>query len=472
MADGVHFDSLLEVSEKIRRGRLSSLDVTEALLARIERFDGALDSSALVLSDSAREQARSADEEISRGRWRGPLHGVPIGIKDLLWTKGLPTMAGLEVLRDFRPQEDATVVDRLKQAGAVLIAKHNLTEGATITHHPAFPHPVNPWSPGHWPGVSSSGSGVATAAGFCFGSIGSDTGGSIRLPSAANNLTGIKPTWGRVSRHGIVHLSESLDHLGPLARTAGDAAAVLQAIAGLDPRDPTSLPDPVPDYVAMMDGGVTGLRLGMDWDFAAGGMPSEIVAALERAVDVLEDRGMDICDISFPWLEETAALTGAIFMAEIAIAHEEHFHRHADKYDVWLRGVLERQGGAGGFDVARAHMERDRFRGRMRTLFGEVDLVLMPGLGGLLPGRDAAEAMGRGEAEFDFALFRHTMPFNMSGTPTISLPGGFSADGLPIGIQLGGAWLAEPALVRAGVAFQQETDFHERHPDLEALEAA
>ncbi|HEX8058904.1 MAG TPA: amidase, partial [Novosphingobium sp.] len=280
----IHYDELLPVSERIRGGDLTSVEVTTALLDRIERYDGLLHSALIVLTDQAMEQARRADAEIAAGRWRGPLHGIPIGVKDLLWTKGLPTTGGMELLRDFRPEEDATVVARLKAAGAVIIAKLHMTEGATFNHHPVFERPVNPWSADHWTGVSSSGSGVAPAAGFCFGAIGSDTGGSIRMPSAANNLTGIKPTWGRVSRHGLIHLAESLDHLGPMARSAADAAAILQAIAGWDVKDMTSLSDPVPDYLAQMDDGIAGLTLGIDWDFAARDMAPEIVASLETTL--------------------------------------------------------------------------------------------------------------------------------------------------------------------------------------------
>ena len=264
----LHYESLLGISRRIRAGEVSSQDVTAALLERIARYDGTLHATLMVLGDAAMDEARAADAEIEAGNWRGPLHGVPVGIKDLLWTKGLPTTGGMDLLRDFLPQEDATVVERLRQAGAVIIAKLHMTEGATLNHHPAFARPVNPWSARHWTGVSSSGSGVATAAGLCFAAIGSDTGGSIRMPSAANNLTGIKPTWGRVSRHGLIHLAESLDHLGPMARSAGDAAAVLQAIAGADPRDPTCLAGPAPNYLAQMDKGVAGLSLGIDWSWA------------------------------------------------------------------------------------------------------------------------------------------------------------------------------------------------------------
>lgn len=465
----IHYDSLLSVSDRIRRGELTSAAVTAELLGRIARYDGRLHSALMVLAEAAMEQARQADAEIAAGQWRGPLHGVPLGVKDLLWTKGLPTTGGMELLRDFRPEEDATVVARLKQAGAVIVAKLHMTEGATFNHHPVFERPVNPWSAEHWTGVSSSGSGVAAAAGFCFGAIGSDTGGSIRMPSAANNLTGIKPTWGRVSRHGLIHLAESLDHLGPMARSAADAAAILQAIAGWDPKDETSLVDPVPDYLGQMNGGVAGLVLGIDWTFAAGGMAPEIVASLESSLALLERLGLKVREIAFPWHAEEMADSRALFGAEIALAHEAWFPAQADRYGDWLRHTLEDVAKATPLDVARGHIRRERFRGRLRAMFGAVDMVLVPALGRSLPTWETMEAMGRGETPFDAELLRFTSPFNYSGVPTISLPAGFTLEGLPIGVQLAGPWLAEPALIRAGVAFQKQTDFHARHPDLDAL---
>jgi amidase len=464
----VHYDSLLSVSDRICRRELSSAEVTSELLDRIARYDRRLHSTLMVLADEAMAQARQADAEIAAGNWRGALHGVPIGVKDLLWTKGLPTTGGMDVLRDFRPDEDATVVARLKEAGAVIIAKLHMTEGATFNHHPVFERPVNPWSAAHWTGVSSSGSGVAPAAGFCFGAIGSDTGGSIRMPSAANNLTGIKPTWGRVSRHGLIHLAESLDHLGPMARSAADAAAILQAIAGFDPRDTTSLHDPVPDYLGQMGQGVAGLTLGIDWQFAAGGMAGEIVAALENASAVLERLGMIVREVRFPWDDQEMADSRTLFGAEIALAHEAWFPEQADRYGAWLRGTLQDVAHIRGVDVARGHLLRERYRGRLRALFAEVDMLLVPALGKPLPTWAEMEPMAQGQVDMDMDLMRFTSPFNLSGSPTITLPAGQDAAGLPLGIQLAGAWLAEPALIRAGIAFQRETDFHARHPDLDA----
>jgi amidase len=462
----IHNLGLLEVSERIRRRELTSTAVTDALLARIARHEGRLNSITLLLADQAMAQARQADIEMGSGFWRGPLHGVPIGLKDCVWTEGLPTTGGMEVLKDFRPAEDATIVKRLKRAGAVLIAKLHMTEGATARHHPNWPRPNNPWSAAHWTGVSSSGSGVATAAGFCFGAIGSDTGGSIRLPSSANNVTGFKPTWGRISRHGLMPVNESLDHLGPMARSTADAAAILQVAAGHDAADPTSLSDPVPDYLALMNGGASGLVLGVDWSFAAEGLAEPIVAALRNAVEVFADFGVRVREIAFPWSTTEAGACLSIINAEMAVAHADMFPAHADRYGGWLRKAVEAGFAVPAAEVVRAQYIRDAFKGRLRTLFREVDLVLTPGLGSLLPTWEALDASVR-DGNYNMDLVKFTTPFNMGGNPTLSLPGGFTEDGLPIGLQLAAGWGEEAALIRAGFAFQQATNFHTRRPPLE-----
>lgn len=463
----LHYQSLLEVSDRIRRRDLSSLEVTEALLARIGRHEPRLNSILMLLADQARDAARRADAEIATGQWRGPLHGVPLGIKDLHWTRGLPTTGGMEILKDFRPAEDATVVARLKRAGAVIIAKLHMTEGALLDHHPAFPRPSNPWSAEHWTGVSSSGSGVATAAGFCFGATGTDTGGSIRMPSAANSLTGIKPTWGRVSRHGLIHLAESLDHIGPMARSVGDAAAMLQAMAGPDPRDPTALLAPVPDYLAECGKDISDLVIGVDWDYAAGGLEPEIGAALRHAAAAFGDLGAEIRDIRVPWSEDDIAATSGLFGAEALAAHTGTWPNHADRYGPRTRARFETYPRIDAATVARGYQARDRLKGKMQALFREVDLILLPGLGKVLPKWEEVDAMFDNLDEARKILLRFNSPFNLAGVPTISLPAGFSQGRLPIGIQLVGRELAEPMLIRAGSAFQQVTDHHTRHPALD-----
>ena len=246
----LHYKTIEQVSALIQAEQLSPVELTEISLQRIEELDGRFKSYATVMADHALAAAAKAEREIASGACRGPLHGVPLAVKDLCFSKGVLTMGGTQVLAQHVPDFDATVVARLETAGAVLLGKLNLSEGAMGGYHPAFDIPLNPWNPGRWTGTSSSGSGVATAAGLCFGSLGSDTGGSIRYPSAACGLVGLKPTWGRVSRHGVLALAESLDHVGPMTRSSADAGLVLQAIAGYAPNDPTSLPVPVPDMLA------------------------------------------------------------------------------------------------------------------------------------------------------------------------------------------------------------------------------
>jgi amidase len=461
----VHYESLLRTSERIRRRELAAAEVTADLLRRIATFDSRLNSTVIVLGDSAMAQAERADIEIDAGNWRGPLHGIPIGVKDLLWTRGVPTAAGLDFLRDFLPPEDATVVARLRDAGAVVIAKLQMTEGATLSHHPSFGRPTNPWSADHWTGVSSSGSGVATAAGFCFGAIASDTDGSIRMPSAANNLTGIKPTWGRVSRHGVIACSETFDHIGPVARSAADAAAILRVIAGPDRRDPTTLATPVPDYLARMADGVAGLTLGID-DDAGGGLAAEIVEALDAASTVFTGLGMRIRPVKLPWTDETSDAMWTLTHAEFLGTHEKWFPRYRDRYGAWMLGALEQATHFTSADIAKARVIRTRYRAQVEALYSDVDLILTPSLGVVLPTWERIEQMERREIPVDPGLQRFISRFSFAGVPTISLPAGVDASGLPLGVQLAGPWLSEATLIRAGVAFQERTDFHERHPVL------
>jgi len=270
----LHYLSLLDVAEALRSREISPLELTRAMLSRIEALEPRLHAYALVTADRALAQAARAETEIGRGEYRGPLHGVPIAVKDIFNTAGVTTAAGMPLHDNHVPATDATVVRRLAEAGAVLLGKLQLTKGAFVTHHPSVIAPSNPWHADYYAGASSSGAGVATAAGLCFGSLGSDTGGSIRFPSAANGLTGLKPTWGRVSRHGVFALAESLDHVGPMARCAADAGALLQAIAGLDPLDATTLAAAVPDYLRGLDAGIHDLCVGIDVAYNETGIPA------------------------------------------------------------------------------------------------------------------------------------------------------------------------------------------------------
>ncbi len=273
LADSIHYASLTEVSGLIARGELSPVALTETMLGRIDALNPTLNAYLLVTSESALAEAATAEAEIKAGRWRGPLHGIPIGLKDLFETRGFPTTFGT-ISQKVVSDRDATIVHRLKQAGAVILGHLHLHEGAFADHHPRLGNCINPWNADYWPGGSSSGSGSATAAGLCYASLGTDTGGSIRFPSAACGVTGLKVTWGRTSRFGVFALAKSLDTIGPMARSAADCAAMLSAFAGPDQNDPTCLDAPVPDYLAELEGvyGARDLRIGVDEVYLSDGV--------------------------------------------------------------------------------------------------------------------------------------------------------------------------------------------------------
>jgi amidase len=457
--------SLLRLSAALGKGEISSVEVTRALLERIAKLDGGCRSYATLMADRALAQADRADKEIARGFSRGPLHGVPVAVKDLCFTRDAPTSAGMAIHRDWVPDYDATVVARLNAAGAIILGKLHMTEGAGGTHHPSMPPPRNPWNSAYWPGASSSGSGVATAAGLCYGSLGSDTGGSIRFPSACCGITGIKPTWGRVSRHGIFPLAESLDHIGPMARSAADAAAILGVIAGEDPADPTSLDAPVPDYLAALGGGIRGLRIGIDRAYSGDGVDEEIVRSLAEAERVLVSLGGQVRDIRFPPLEPAVGTSMATLGVEVADAHRDSYPARSAEYGPKLAALIESGHKVSALDLARAQRERRHFCGMVSRLWSDIDLLLIPALVTAVPLAEEMEAFSMDPAVMA-RLVRFTVPFDLTGSPTISLPCGFSKSGLPLGLQLVGPPLSEPLLCRAGHAFQQATDWHTRRPDL------
>lgn len=365
----------------------------------------------------------------------------------------------MAIYRDFRPTEDGTVPARLRAAGAVILGKLALTEGAYAGYHPDMPVPVSPWDPEAWPGTSSSGSGVATAAGLCYGSIGSDTGGSIRFPSAANGLTGIKPTWGRVSRYGGFALGETLDNFGPMCRSTKDAAAMLGAIAGHDRKDPTSLRAEVPDYLDGIEDGVKGLRIGVAPAFVALGADSDAVAAVEGARAALAGLGATIVEVTFPDASPVLKDWFPLCAVEAASAHAETFPSRRDAYGPILRGFLDLAKDVTADDMHRMALRWLAFRGEVEAAFDGIDLLLLPVQG--MSGPTQADILTAAEADPVIAdLLRFSCIFNMTGQPTITLPAGFTAKGRPVGVQLIGRHLDEALLARAGHAFQGTTDWH------------
>lgn len=461
----VHYLSLSEVGQRIQSRELSSVEVTQHLLARIARLDPTLHSYLHVMNESALQQAQQADEEIARGHFRGPLHGVPIALKDLIWTKDAPTTHGMSIHKDFYPAEDSTVVERFRAAGAVILGKLVQTESAFADHHPEVTHPINPWGEALWTGVSSSGSGVATAAGLCFGAIGTDTGGSIRFPSSANGLTGIKPTWGRVTRHGAFELAASLDHIGPMARSVADAAAMLQAIAGRDEKDPTSSTQPVPDYLALMTKGLKKCRIGLDSAWALDGVDAETRSALTQVLTTLTSLGAEIVPITMPDTDEAARDWSALCAVETAVAHEKTFPAQRDQYGPGLAGLLDLGHSLSALEYQKLWLRRASLRGTLNALFEQVDLIFAPAnsFAGLT--WETMDRFGTDDELFRGVL-RFTSAFDSSGHPTITLPCGKTATGAPIGFQLVAAHFDETRAIQGGWAWQQVTEWHRMHPEL------
>jgi amidase len=459
----IHYLNLVGVSEKIRRRELSAQEVTQALLDRIEALDGGLHSYFTVLADRALQQAQTADAELEKGIWRGPLHGVPLGLKDLCQTTFAPTSAGTKIHRGFVPKYNATIVDRLELAGAVTLGKLAMTEGAYTSHHPENAVPVNPWNADYWVGSSSSGSGVATCAGLCFGSIGSDTGGSIRFPSATCGLTGMKPTWGRVSRHGVFALADSLDHIGPMTRSAADAAAMLGIMAGIDPNDPTTLTDPVPDYLGSLTGSLRGIVIGIDRSYMHEGIDPQIVTALKQAEAALVSLGARLREVRFPAYERLVTMWIPMCSIETAAAHKETYPARKSEYGPELAGLIEQGHATTGLEIADIHHERLKFNGALKAMFEDCDMLLVPTMPMPVPDLRKMGEYGEDPTILN-SILRFTAPFDFSGSPTLTLPMGLDKAGMPLSMQFVGRHVAEELLLRAGHAYQSVTDWHAMHP--------
>jgi aspartyl-tRNA(Asn)/glutamyl-tRNA(Gln) amidotransferase subunit A len=470
MADLV-WTSLRDLARMIATKEVSPVEVVRTHLDRIAARDGTLKSFITVCADAALEAARQAEAELVAGRPRGPLHGVPIALKDLFNTAGVKTTGGSRILADSVPTEDATVVARLKAAGAVVLGKLNMHEFAYgpegLNAH--YGHARNPWDAAQprIAGGSSSGSGVAVAAGLAPLALGSDTGGSIRIPAALCGITGLKPTYGRASRAGVLPLAWSLDHVGPMARTAGDCALALGPMAGYDAADPTTSVLPVPDYTAALTGDVKGLRVGLLRRFFMEAAAPEVRAAVEQAARALEGLGAVVDEVELPSVEHVSGASFAIVGAEALAYHAEWLRTRAADYQPDVRERLRMGALITGLQYVRGQQARTLLRAEVDEALARRDVLLAPTtpLAATVLG-ESETTLGDGPSDVRSALIRFTRPFNFTGHPACSLNCGFTGTGLPIGMQLVGRPFDEATVLRAADAYQRATDWPTRRPAL------
>ena len=456
-----------EAASALRQGETTALALTQATLARIQETEPTVQAFATVPAELALAAAERADREIAAGRDRGLLHGIPIAVKDNCYTKGILTEVGSKALEGFLPDFDATVLRKLYAAGAIMIGKTRCHEWSCGGSEPPT---RSPWDLDRFPGGSSIGSGVALAARSAFGAIGSDTGGSIRIPSSINNLVGMKATYGRVSAHGLLPLAWSLDHVGPMTRTVRDNAIMLGAIAGQDPKDPNSARLDVPDYLAAIDGGLRGTAIGIDRDyFLYPGVVDSVRAVTGAVIDALAAMGANIIEVSLPELESTRETLMTIRMVESASYHRQRIRERGHLYSPGTRATLQMGEVILATQYVAALRARERFRSAMKNLFQREKLdalisptipVPAPLLGDVWQPR---EDMENGETPTD-GFVHHVYPANLSGQPAISAPGGFTPEGLPVGYQLMGRPFDEATLYRIAYTYEQAHNWHERQP--------
>jgi aspartyl-tRNA(Asn)/glutamyl-tRNA(Gln) amidotransferase subunit A len=465
--------TLAEAARQLRAGEVTSVALTEACLRRIEQVDGALKACVTVMAGAALEQARAADAAFAAKRARGPLHGLPLAIKDLFATKGVRTTAGSDVLADWISDEDATAVTKLNAAGAVTLCKTNTHEFAygTLT-----PPTRNPWDMTRAPGGSSGGTAAAVASGETLGGLGTDTGGSIRIPAGFCGVTGLKPTYGLVGRGGVIPLSESYDHAGPIAWTVEDCALLLDAIAGYDPTDPDSADVPLLDFAAALGDQLTpedamrGTRIGVPDRFFYDLLDDEVAAALEAARATFERLGAALVEVALPdGVDDLLSVYRAVQRPEAYTYHMDMgwLAERAEKYHPETLANLKLGADYSAADYIRAQQRRRAFTDAMREVLRQVDVLLTPTLAIPAPLADeyGFAFVVRGQA-LEGGSLRFTLPFNLTGQPALSIPCGFSASGLPIGAQLVAAHFNEPTLLRLGHAYQRVTDWHTRRPAL------
>ena len=468
MTTELHYLTIGEASRLLRDGKLSPVELTRAFLDRIDTLDGTLECYITVLRDAAMSEARQAEAEILRGEYRGPMHGIPIALKDLYDTEGVLTTASSKVMADRVPSEDATTTARLRASGAVLLGKLAMHEFALGGPDPSngFPLARNPWNLDHIPGGSSSGSGAGIAAGLCMGTLGSCTGGSIRGPASYCGIAGIKATYGRVSRYGVVPLSWTLDHCGPMTWTVEDSAIMLQVIAGHDPKDPTTSRAPVPDYTTALTEDIRGLKVGVPRRFFFADDPrinKDTLSAVDDALKSLEDMGAHVEEVSVPMLEHAGAAQPVIMLSEAFAYHQNNLRSNPELFGEMVRARFRTGGLFASSDYAQAQRVRNVLKREFAQALREVDVIASPTMSNPAPRFDEMDAMTTSRVP------SFTGPYNLTGMPAISVPCGFTPDGLPVGLQIAGKPFDEPTVFHVAYAYEQRSRLFETRPPMSEL---
>ena len=452
-------ETILQLGERLRKRSASPVEVTRHCLDRITQLNPRLNAFITVTAESAMAEARQAEREIFRGEWRGPLHGIPIGLKDIIDTCGVRTTAASEVFRDRVPEEDAEVVKRLKAAGAVILGKQNLHEfaygGSSIISY--YGEVRNPWNPAHIAGGSSGGSAAAVACGMGYAAIGTDTAGSVREPASQCGIVGLKPTYGRVSLRGVIPLSRSLDHVGPITLSVGDAAAILQILAGYDPADPASLDAPVPDYSAAG----RRLRIGVPRRFFFEGLDPEVEQAVNAALKILAGMFGEAREVNLE-----VPVERSLQAAESYAYHAERVARTPQQFQPETLRRIRAGEGIGAEQLAGARQDLAEERRRISSVFDQLDLLITPTTPMAAPDLEELKQDFDRLRPRELLLLRNTRPFNVWGLPAISIPCGFTAPGLPIGLQIAARHGDEAAVLQAAGAYEQASPWKSMAPPL------
>ena len=460
------YKSVAELAPLIARGELSPRSLVQASLDRISQLNSSLNAFIDVWEEESLSIASIAEKDIARGRYLGPLHGIPIGIKDLIDVEGTPTTGGSKVLAENVASSDATVTTKLKATGAILIGKLNLVEFAfgTTGLNPTTGDVKNPWDTTRITAGSSSGSGAAVASGMIPAALGTDTGGSVRMPASLCGIAGLKPTYGRVSRAGVLDLSWSMDHVGPMARTTEDCALMMNILAGHDPRDAASSSNLVPDFTSEIARGLDGLKIGIpNHYFYDEFVDCEVLESVRSGINLLAANGAEVVELSMPWVEKGRPINLGIILPESVSIHEKMISEHAHLYTPAVRARIQSGFNVAAIDYVRAQSARQWFNHQMAESMSNVDVLITPTVPIKAPTiADCTPSPGNLGAGSELAMF--TGVFDVTGQPSHSVPCGFTSDGTPIGMMITGHPFDEPMVLRIGHAFEQLTNWHQRPP--------